>query len=60
MPKYYGCPCEGCGKPLTLQDDIVVCPDCGAPCRGGFGSPRKVNGFAKGSPTRGAVERQRD
>ena len=30
MPKYYGCPCEGCGKPLTLQDDIVVCPDCGA------------------------------
>ena len=29
MPKYYGCPCEGCGKPLTLQDDIVVCPDCG-------------------------------
>ena len=31
MPKYYGCPCEGCVKPLTLQDDIVVCPDCGAP-----------------------------
>ncbi len=31
MPKYYGCLCEGCGKPLTLQDDIVVCPDCGAP-----------------------------
>ena len=31
MPKYYGCPCEGCGKPLTLKDDIVVCPDCGAP-----------------------------
>ena len=31
MPKYYGCPCEGCGKPLTLQNDIVVCPDCGAP-----------------------------
>lgn len=31
MPKYYGCPCEGCGKPLTLRDDIVVCPDCGAP-----------------------------
>ena len=25
--------------------------------RGGFGSPRKVNGFARGSPTRGAVER---
>ena len=23
--------------------------------RGGFGSPRKVNGFARGSPTRGAV-----
>ena len=31
MPKYYGCPCEGCGEPLTLRDDIVVCPDCGAP-----------------------------
>lgn len=31
MPKYYGCPCEGCGLPLTLRDDIVVCPDCGAP-----------------------------
>lgn len=31
MPKYYGCPCEGCGEPLTLKDDIVVCPDCGAP-----------------------------
>ena len=29
MPKYYGCPCEGCAKPLTLKDDIVVCPDCG-------------------------------
>ena len=29
--KYYGCPCEGCGQPLTLRDDIVVCPDCGAP-----------------------------
>ena len=24
--------------------------------RGGFGSPRKVNGFARGSPTRGAGE----
>ena len=28
-----------------------------SPGRGGFGSPRKVNGFARGSPTRGAVER---
>ena len=26
-----------------------------APCRRGLGSPRKVNGFARGSPTRGAV-----
>ena len=25
--------------------------------RGGLGSPRRVNGFARGSPTRGAVER---
>ncbi len=31
MPKYYGCPCEGCGRPLALTDDIVVCPDCRAP-----------------------------
>ena len=28
-----------------------------APSRRGFGSPRKVNGFARGSPTRGAGER---
>jgi len=28
--------------------------DATSPCRGGFGSPRKVNGFARGSPTRGA------
>ena len=27
-----------------------------SPGRGGFGSPRKVNGFARGSPTRGAGE----
>ena len=31
MPKYYGCPCEGCGEPLALKDDIVVCPDCSIP-----------------------------
>ena len=31
MPNYTGCPCEGCGKPLSASDDIVVCPDCGAP-----------------------------
>ena len=30
-----------------------------SPCRRGFGSPRKVNGFARDSPTRGAVERSR-
>ena len=41
MPKYYGCPCEGCGKPLTLQDDIVVCPDCGAPYQIGRASCRE-------------------
>ena len=28
-----------------------------SPSRRGFGSPSKVNGFARGSPTRGAVER---
>ena len=31
--------------------------DATSPCRRGLGSPRKVNGFARGSPTRGAVER---
>ena len=31
-----------------------------SPCRGGLGSPRKVSVFARGSPTRGAVERMRD
>ena len=27
--------------------------DATSPCRRGLGSPRKVNGFARGSPTRG-------
>ena len=31
-----------------------------SPCRRGFGSPCKVSGFARGSPTRRAVERKRD
>ena len=49
MPKYYGCPCEGCGEPLTLKDDIVVCPDCGAPyhrtCYEKLGRSRRKQDF---------------
>ena len=31
MYNFTGCPCSVCGKPLSQKDDIVVCPDCGAP-----------------------------
>ena len=31
MSKYKGIPCPICGKAFTDEDDIVVCPDCGAP-----------------------------
>ena len=31
-----------------------------SPCRRGLGSPHRVSGFARGSPTRRAVERERD
>lgn len=31
MYQFTGCPCSVCGKSLTDTDDIVVCPDCGAP-----------------------------
>ena len=31
MYQFTGCPCSVCGKALTDTDDIVVCPDCGAP-----------------------------
>lgn len=31
MYQFIGIPCSVCGKPLTDTDDIVVCPDCGAP-----------------------------
>ena len=60
---------DGEGKPGTkepLRSDGQVSlrttspsslRDATSPSRGGFGSPRKVNGFARGSPTRGAVER---
>lgn len=52
MPKYYGCPCEGCAKPLTLHDDIVVCPDCGAPyhrtCYKNLGQCLHANAHAAG------------
>ena len=28
---YTGLKCPVCGKPFTSEDDIVVCPECGAP-----------------------------
>lgn len=31
MYNFSGCPCSVCGKPLSQKDDIVVCPECGAP-----------------------------
>ncbi len=31
MNKYVNVPCAKCGKPFTEEDDVVVCPDCGAP-----------------------------
>lgn len=31
MIDYTGIPCPVCGKEFTSQDDIVVCPECGAP-----------------------------
>ena len=46
-------------SPTSVARPVFVQPlrhACGVPPplpRGGFGSPRKVNGFARGSPTRG-------
>ncbi len=31
MLNYEGCNCPVCKKPFTADDDIVVCPECGAP-----------------------------
>ncbi|MDD5952336.1 MAG: RING finger protein [Oscillospiraceae bacterium] len=31
MIDYTGMECPVCGKPFTKDDDIVVCPECGAP-----------------------------
>ncbi|HIV87903.1 MAG TPA: DUF2628 domain-containing protein [Candidatus Pygmaiobacter gallistercoris] len=31
MQNYEGCNCPVCKKPLSSSDDIVVCPECGAP-----------------------------
>ncbi|MBU3820268.1 MAG: DUF2628 domain-containing protein [Candidatus Faecalibacterium intestinavium] len=31
MYNFSGCPCSVCGKPLSRNDDVVVCPECGAP-----------------------------
>ena len=29
--RYINVPCEACGRPFAEQDDVVVCPNCGAP-----------------------------
>ena len=31
MNKYVNVPCAKCGQAFTAEDDVVVCPDCGAP-----------------------------
>ena len=31
MFDYQGCKCPVCQQPFAESDDIVVCPDCGAP-----------------------------
>ncbi len=31
MYDFKGCACTTCGKPFEENDDIVVCPECGAP-----------------------------
>lgn len=31
LSKYTSIPCTHCGHPFTDQDDVVVCPECGAP-----------------------------
>ena len=31
MSNYIGCKCPVCQQPFTETDDIVVCPECGAP-----------------------------
>lgn len=31
LSKYTGIPCSRCGHTFTDQDDVVVCPECGAP-----------------------------
>ena len=31
MIDYTGIPCPVCHKEFTPEDDIVVCPECGAP-----------------------------
>ena len=64
------CHCPGCGSQRLLRcrshpagrgpNSSSLFPPLAAvvavaPSRRGLGSPRKVNGFARGSPTRGAV-----
>ena len=31
MMDYKGCKCASCHKVLKEGDDIVICPECGAP-----------------------------
>ena len=31
MADFTGCKCPVCQQPFTEEDDLVVCPECGAP-----------------------------
>ena len=44
--KLSGIPCVACGKKFTPEDDIVVCPECGAPLGRSPGSHCKRCGRA--------------
>ena len=53
-------PYPGCWKAILRTTSPSLLRNATSPCRRGFGSPCKVSGFARGSPTRRAVERKRD
>ena len=51
---------EDDSEPLVLKPLRHRLRDATSPNRGGLGSRMKLAGYARGSPTRGAVERKRD
>ena len=53
-------PYPGCRKVILRTTSPSLLRNATSPCRRGFGSPRNISGFARGSPTRRAVERKRD